>query len=84
MPFSGRFAVIIDSNSLRLWFSTLLNDLHIPSVLNTSSADLIADLFVPLLRESVSYDRGIGYFSLGRFLVLCLLDLAGHEAFRYS
>ena len=47
----------------------LLNTLHIPSVLDTSSSDLIADLFVPLLRESVSYDRGVGYFSSGWFRI---------------
>lgn len=47
----------------------MLKDLQIPSVLDTSSADLIADLFVPLLRESVRYDRGVGYFSSGWFRI---------------
>ena len=47
----------------------MLSDLKIPSVLDTSSADLIADLFVPLLRESVLYDRGVGYFSSGWFRI---------------
>ena len=47
----------------------MLNDLHTASVLDTSSADLIADLFVPLLRESVLYDRGVGYFSSGWFRI---------------
>ena len=47
----------------------MLNDLKIPPVLDTSSADLIADLFVPLLRESVLYDRGVGYFSSGWFRI---------------
>ena len=47
----------------------VFSDLKIPSVLDTSSADLIADLFVPLLRESVLYDRGVGYFSSGWFRI---------------
>ena len=47
----------------------MLNDLKIPPVLDTSSADLIADLFVPLLHESVLYDRGVGYFSSGWFRI---------------
>ena len=47
----------------------MLSDLQIPAVLDTSSADLIADLFVPLLRESVLYDRGVGYFSSGWFRI---------------
>ena len=38
-------------------------------MLDTSSADLIADLFVPLLRKSVLYDRGVGYFSSGWFRI---------------
>ena len=38
-------------------------------MLDTSSADLIADLFVPLLHESVLYDRGVGYFSSGWFRI---------------
>lgn len=33
--------------------------------LNTSSHDLIRDFFVPLLKASVRYDRGVGYFSSG-------------------
>lgn len=55
----------------------MLSDLQIPSVLDTSSADLIADLFVPLLRESVLYDRGVGYFSSGWFRIAA----AGMAAF---
>jgi len=34
-------------------------------VLDTSSADIIADFFVPLLSHSVRYDRAVGFFSSG-------------------
>ena len=50
----------------------MLKDLKIPSVLDTSSSDLIKDLFVPLLSESVLYDRGVGYFSSGWFRIAAL------------
>ena len=43
----------------------MLSDLHISSFLDTSSADLIADFFMPVLAESSYYDRGVGYFSSG-------------------
>jgi DNA phosphorothioation system restriction enzyme len=33
--------------------------------MDTSATDLIADFFVPALVSSVSYDRGVGYFSSG-------------------
>lgn len=42
-----------------------LRDLETPAVLDTSSADLIADFFIPALSCSVQYDRGVGYFSSG-------------------
>lgn len=40
-----------------------LTSLNIPFALNTSKDDLITDFFVPLLKKSMSYDRGVGYFS---------------------
>jgi superfamily II DNA or RNA helicase len=33
--------------------------------MDTSSNDLIRDLFVPVLKESCQYSRGVGYFSSG-------------------
>lgn len=42
-----------------------LRTLHLPSTLDTSKHDLIADFFAPCLQASVSYDRGVGYFSSG-------------------
>ena len=42
-----------------------LQFLHLPTTLDSSSADLIADFFVPALTSAVHYDRGVGYFSSG-------------------
>lgn len=36
-----------------------------PLTIDTSSADLVEDFFVPALSCSVKYDRGVGYFSSG-------------------
>lgn len=36
-----------------------------PTTIDTSSADIIADFFVPALQSSTRYDRGVGYFSAG-------------------
>jgi len=36
-----------------------------PITIDTSSANIIADFFVPALNASVRYDRGVGYFSAG-------------------
>jgi DNA phosphorothioation system restriction enzyme len=43
----------------------LLTSLSLPSMMDTSTADLIADFFVPALTASKRYDRGVGYFSSG-------------------
>lgn len=43
----------------------MLPGLHLPPFLDTSTADLISDFFVPTLAQSVRYDRGVGYFSSG-------------------
>lgn len=42
-----------------------LIELDIPFALDTSSHNLIEQFFLPLLRNSVQYDRGVGYFSSG-------------------
>jgi hypothetical protein len=43
----------------------LLRDINLPGALNTSAHDLVGDFFVPVLKSSVRYDRGVGYFSSG-------------------
>lgn len=42
-----------------------LKTLRLPSTLDTSENDIIADFFVPALSTSVRYDRGVGFFSAG-------------------
>ncbi len=42
-----------------------LPELKLPSVMDTSSHDLSADFFEPLLSTAVFYDRGVGFFSSG-------------------
>jgi superfamily II DNA or RNA helicase len=42
-----------------------LRESNVPPFLDTSSNDLVADFFVPLLKASIRYDRGVGYFSSG-------------------
>ncbi|MBX3016174.1 MAG: hypothetical protein KF832_31925, partial [Caldilineaceae bacterium] len=42
-----------------------LASLQFSSTLDSSSADLIADFFVPALTSAVRYDRGVGFFSSG-------------------
>jgi superfamily II DNA or RNA helicase len=42
-----------------------LPDLDLSSVLDSSTADLVADFYKPALAVSVQYDRGVGYFSSG-------------------
>lgn len=42
-------------------FSQLL----LPTTLDTSTADIIEDFFVPVLAHAVRYDRGVGFFSSG-------------------
>ena len=41
------------------------SELRILPILTTSTADLVQDFFQPLLLRSVSYDRGVGFFSAG-------------------
>ncbi len=42
-----------------------LTTLDLPAFLDTSSANLVDDFLVPALIRSVSYDRGVGYFTSG-------------------
>jgi len=42
-----------------------LKDLELRLTYDTSNSDLIKDFFVPLLSESIAYDRGVGFFSSG-------------------
>ena len=42
-----------------------LPTLELPAFLDTSSADLVDDFFVPALMRSVTYDRGVGFFTSG-------------------
>jgi len=53
-----------------------LRDLPLRPVLETSTRDLVREFFVPALRESVSYDRGVGYFT-SSWLKLVAGGLAG-------
>ncbi len=39
--------------------------LNLPPTLDTSTANIIGDFFVPLLARAVRYDRGVGFFSSG-------------------
>jgi hypothetical protein len=42
-----------------------LSDLNLIAVMDTSEHNLTSELFVPLLSNSIRYDRGVGYFSSG-------------------
>ena len=42
-----------------------LNDLNLLAVMDTSEHDLTSEFFMPLLSNSVRYDRGVGFFSSG-------------------
>lgn len=47
----------------------MLSTLSFPMMMDTSSADLIQDFFIPALTQASSYDRGVGFFSSGWFKV---------------
>ena len=40
-----------------------LTDINFPTILDTSTGDLIKDFFEPALKSSIRYDRGVGFFS---------------------
>ena len=42
-----------------------LSDLNLMPVMDTSTHDLTAEFFIPLLSSSIRYDRGVGFFSSG-------------------
>lgn len=42
-----------------------LKQLNLPSIIDTSSADMISDFYEPVLSVAVQYDRGVGFFSSG-------------------
>jgi hypothetical protein len=43
----------------------MLKDLRLLPVYDSAEFDLVKELMVPLLRESVSYTRGVGFFTSG-------------------
>ncbi|MGD9642980.1 MAG: DEAD/DEAH box helicase family protein [Elusimicrobiales bacterium] len=43
----------------------MLRDLPLKSVYDSSENDLVSDLMIPLLKNSVRYDRGVGFFTSG-------------------
>lgn len=43
----------------------MLRELNLKAVYDSSECDLVSDLIVPLLQNSVKYDRGVGYFTSG-------------------
>ncbi len=51
-------------------------ELRILPIITTSTADLVRDFFQPFLLRSVSYDRGVGFFSAG-WLRIDAIGLAG-------
>lgn len=55
------------SDFLEEWglLMSYLPDLNLPSVLDSSTADLVADFYRPAMASAVQYDRGVGYFSSG-------------------
>src|SRR5579872_2231340 len=53
-----------------------LRDLELPVVMATSTVDIIRQFYVPALSRSVSYDRGVGFFS-SKWLELAAEGLSG-------
>jgi superfamily II DNA or RNA helicase len=43
----------------------MLTELKLKSIYDSSEHDLVEDLFIPLLKKSVRYDRGVGFFTSG-------------------
>lgn len=56
-PFSIDLVLIYGGKLISLHF------LNYASIINTSEHDLIRDLFIPALENSLTYDRGVGFFS---------------------
>ncbi len=57
-----------------------LKSLQLPLTIDTSSADIAADFYVPALSVSIRYDRGVGFFSSGwlRMVAQGLLPFAAN------
>ena len=53
-----------------------LRSLDLPVVICTSTRDVIREFYVPALARSVTYDRGVGFFS-SKWLELAAEGLAG-------
>ncbi len=65
-----RILELISALFVNIWIFQIGNilsitKLDIPFALNTSRHNLIEQFFLPLLKNSVRYDRGVGYFSSG-------------------
>lgn len=41
------------------------NITNIPKIIDSSSNDIVNDFLVPVLKEAIQYDRGVGYFTSG-------------------
>jgi len=57
----------------------LLKDLSLPPIIDTSTADMALEFYVPALSASVHYDRGVGFFSSG-WLKMVAQGLIGFAA----
>ncbi|MCP4419197.1 MAG: DEAD/DEAH box helicase family protein [Chloroflexi bacterium] len=57
-----------------------LKQIHLPATMDTSTADMTVDFYVPALSVSVRYDRGVGFFSSGwlRMVAQGLLPFAAN------
>ncbi len=49
--------------SLRIKAMNNFTELTLPKTLDTSTADIIKDFFVPVLTRATRYERGVGFFS---------------------
>jgi superfamily II DNA or RNA helicase len=43
--------------------STRLSALNFPPIFTTSTSDLIVQFYIPAMQRSITYDRGVGFFS---------------------
>ena len=50
-----------------------LKELSLPSVIDSSTADMAREFVVPALSASLRYDRGVGFFSSGWLRVVCVI-----------
>ena len=59
----------------------MLKDLSLRAVYDSAECELVQDLIVPLMRESIRYDRGVGFFTSGWLTVAFkgLVELAENE-----